>query len=498
MKLFEVNQNEAKLILKEGITHIDDQKLPVEKFLHVLKNLKDFEITEKVDGANLKFGLNMAGRFFTSRMGKEGKEYFSEEEWGKEFKDTAFRSAHLALEQKTDEMMKAGLQIGDIIEVEILFGTKPNAIPYWPNQIILLRAINGDPDIDNISNVLEGEKIEIQIKDVPYTMDGEIIERADESHTWTFSQVQNFSVDVDILNKHLSKDIEILEDFLYAPNVANFRAKSEDGVEKIPTNLEVLAMRGVGEVKEAKELVKDVIDGKRDPETGKRSSKGGGLRYRIKEILLDKLVRTAESSLGPSLEEGGWIEGVVLRSKGTGKDGEDEIYKVVDKDIFTTVNEFNHQVRKFLTGKHKGVNTARETAGILGNLLRDMAEVIGYPELGTNQAKNLLKKFGTSRQEIVRTITSEMDLEKTRFEWIKLIDKVKKLLKVVLEQYKDQYQDKEYADKIGRSHKYDKDIHNRTLQTFAGLFMDFSNWKTEINEANSSEGLVMILIGDKI
>jgi len=498
MKLFEVNLNEAKLILKEGITHIDDQKLPIEKFLHVLKNLKNFEITEKVDGANLKFGLNMAGRFFTSRMGKEGKEYFSEEEWGKEFKDTAFRSAHLALEQKADEMMKAGLEIGDIIEVEILFGTKPNAIPYWPNQIIFLRAIHGDPDIDNIANVLEGQKVEIQIKDVPYTMDGEIIERADENHTWTFSQVQNFSVDVNVLDKHLSKDIRILEDFLYASNIANFRAKSSEGVEKIPTNLEVLAMRGVGEAKEAKELVKDVIDGKRDPETGKRSSKGSGLRYRIKEILLDKLVRTAESSLGPSLEEGGWIEGVVLKSRATGKDGEDEVYKVVDKDIFTTVNEFNYQVRKFLTVKHKGVNTARETAGILGNLLRDMAEVIGYPELGTNQAKNMLKKLGTSRQDIVRTITSEMDLEKTRFEWIKLIDKAEKLLKVVLEQYKDQFQDKEYTDKIGRSHKYDKDIHNRTLQTFAALFMDFSNWKTEINEANSSEGLIMILIGDKI
>ena len=440
----------------------------------------------------------MAGRFFTSRMGKEGKEYFSEEEWGKEFKDTAFRSAHLALEQKIDEMAKAGLQIGDIIEVEILFGTKPNAIPYWPNQIIFLRAINGDPDIDNISNVLEGEKSKIQIKDVPYTMDGEIIERADESHTWTFSQVQNFSVDVGVLDKHLSKDIKILEDFLYAPNIANFIAKNSEGVEKVPTNLEVLAMRGVGEVKEAKEIVKDVIDGKRDPKTGKRSSKGGGLRYRIKEILLDKLVRTAESSLGPSLEEGGWIEGVVLRSKGTGKDGEDEIYKVVDKDIFTTVNEFNHQVRNFLTAKHKGVNTARETAGILGNLLRDMAEIIGYPELGTNQSKNMLKRLGTSRQDIIRTITSNMDLEKTRVGWIKLIDKAEKLLKVVLEQYKDQYQDKEYADKIGRSHKYDKDIHNRTLQTFAGLFMDFSNWKTEINEANSTEELVMILIGDKI
>ncbi|KKN16692.1 hypothetical protein LCGC14_0973330 [marine sediment metagenome] len=498
MKLFEVNQNEAKLILKEGITHIDDQKLPIEKFLHVLKNLKDFEITEKVDGANLKFGLNMAGRFFTSRMGKEGKEYFSEEEWGKEFKDTAFRSAHLALEQQIDEMMKAGLEIGDIVEVEILFGTKPNAIPYWPNQIIFLRAIHGDPDIDNIANVLEGQKSSVEIKDVPYTLDGETIERTDENHTWTFSQVQNFSVDVDELNKQLSEDIKILEEFLYAPNIANFTAKSIEGVEKVPTNLEVLAMRGVSEVKEVKELVKDVIDGERDPITGNRSNKGGGLRYKIKEILLDKLVRTAESSLGPSLEEGGWVEGVVLKSKNTGEDGEDEIYKVVDKDIFTTVNEFNHQVRKFLTAKHKGVNTARETAGILGNLLRDMAEIIGYPELGTNQAKNLLKKLGTSRQEIVRIIISEMDLEKTKVEWIKLIDKAEKLLKVVLEQYKDQYQDKEYTDKIGRSHKYDKDIHNRTLQTFAGLFMDFSNWKTEINEANSSEGLIMILIGDKI
>jgi len=209
MKLFEVNHNEAKLILKEGITHIDDQKLSVEKFLHVLKNLKNFEITEKVDGANLKFGLNMAGRFFTSRMGKEGKEYFSEEEWGKEFKDTAFRSAHLALEQKVDEMMKTGLEIGDIIEVEILFGTKPNAIPYWPNQIIFLKAIHGDPDIDNIANSLEGQKVNVEIKDVPYTLDGETIKRTDENHTWSFSQVQNFndgpSVDSAVLTNLSSK-----------------------------------------------------------------------------------------------------------------------------------------------------------------------------------------------------------------------------------------------------------------------------------------------------
>ncbi len=352
MRLFEVSPKDAKLILSEGITHINDQKISIAKFLEVLKNIKDFEITEKVDGANLWFGLDMEGNFYTSRGKKEGGTFYNQDDWGSDFKDTGFKSAHAALKNKENEIKVAGMNPGDIIEVEVLFGDKPNAIPYWPNQIIFLSVMKGDPDITQIADELEGQTSSIEVSNVPYTDDGITIERKDESHDWTFAKVQKYEVDTDKLEAELAEQMKIFEKFLAQPNIAKLELRNKQQEVSTPTNIEVLALRATKpEIKEAKELVKDVIDGDRDPTTGKRT-KTSGMRFDIKEVLLNNLVRLAQSTLGPSIEEGGWIEGVVLRRQGTGKDGGDELFKVVDHDIFTAVNSFNHQVRGFLTKKH--------------------------------------------------------------------------------------------------------------------------------------------------
>ena len=387
---------------------------------------------------------------------------------------------------------------GDIIEVEVLFGDKPNAIPYWPNQIIFLAIIKGDPDITKIADELEGQVSTINVGDVPYTDDGKTIEHRDELHNWTFAKVQKYEVDIDKLEIELDKHIKKLEIFLSKPNIAKLELENNEQEVRTPTNIEVLALRTTKpEIKEAKELIKDVIDGDRDPITGKRS-KTSGMRFNIKEVLLNNLVRSVQSTLGPSIEEGGWIEGVVLRRQGTGKDGGDELFKVVDHDIFTSVNAFNHQVRGYLTQKHKGPETARETAGILGNLLRDMAIALNHPSLGTIQVKGYLKKFGESPQEIVSAIAKDVNVEKSKIKWTALLDKASKLLVNLLEQYNDQVEGKEFVDSTGRTHKYDETIHKRTLQVFAELTRDFATWKRATLEATDPEELVMILVGDKL
>lgn len=498
MRLFEVSPKDAKLILTEGITHINDQKVPISKFLEVLKNIKEFEVTEKVDGSNLWFGLDMAGNLYTSRGKKEGGTFYNQDDWGSDFKDTGFKSAHAALKNKEKEIKVAGMNPGDIIEAEILFGDKPNAIPYWPNQIIFLTIIKGDPDITAIANELEGQTSTVDVRNVPYTDDGKTIERRDESHNWTFAKVQKYEVDIDKLETELDKHIKKLEKFLSQPNIAKLKLENKEQEVSIPTNVEVLALRVTKpEIKEAKELVKDVIDGDRDPMTGKRT-KTSGMRFDIKEVLLDNLVRSAQSTLGPSIEEGGWIEGVVLRRQGTGKDGGDELFKIVDHDIFTAVNSFNHQVRGFLTKKHKGPKTVRETAGILGNLLRDMATALNHPSLGTIQAKRYLKKFGESPQEIASAIAKDINVSESKIKWTALLDKASKLLKNLLEQYNDQVEGKEFTDSTGRTHKYDETIHKRTLQAFAELTRDFATWKRATSESTAPEELVMILVGDKL
>ena len=495
MKLLEINRDEARLILTEGITHIDDQKIPIEKFIDILKRLEEFEITEKVDGANLWMGLDVEGNFYTSRGKKEGGEFYNQNDWGNAFKDTGFKSAHAALERKVPEMKKAGLSAGDVVEVEVLFGDKPNTIPYWPNQIIFLRRIQGDPDIEGIANALEGKRSEVQVNNVPFTNDGEIIEREDQNHSWSFSKVQKYEPDIAELKSALDAKIKNIENFLVQPNIADLKVTNKTGEERVPTNIEVLGMRATKpEIKEAKEIIKDVIDGSRDSETGKRSGKSG-LRWEIKEILIDKLVRTAQSTLGPTIEQGGWIEGVVLKRP---SEKGDELFKVVDKDIFTAVNKFNYQVRSFLTDKHKGTESPREAAGILGNMLRDMAKVINHPQLGTIQAKRYLEKLGRTPNEKISAIVGDVDLESTKISWIRLLERTEKLLQTLLEQYKDQVADKEYVDPVGRAHKYDDEIDKRTLQVFAELKNDLTTYIQSVSGAKKPEELVMVLIGDKV
>lgn len=497
MRLFEVSPIEAKLLLTEGISHINDQKIPLDRFIEILKNIKEFEITEKVDGANLWFGLDMAGKLYTSRSKKEGGEFYNQNDWGSDFKDTGFKSAHSVLQNSENKIKAAGMNPGDMIEVEILFGNKPNAIPYWPNQIIFLRAVTGDPDIEQIADALEGISVIASVENVPYTDDGRTIKRRDESHNWTFSKVQKYEADIDKLEQELSNHITKLETFLYKSNIANLTIQNKDGTVGKPTNIEVLALRATKpKIKNAKEMVKDVIDGDRDPITGIRSTKGGGIRLEIKEILLNNLVRSAQSSLGPSIEDGGWIEGVVLRR--TTQNGIDELLKVVDHDIFTSVNTFNHQVRNFLTAKHKGSDAPEEAAGILGNLLRKMANAINHPQLGTIQAKRYLKKHGNTPQEIISVISQGIDINTVKPEWTSAIDKTSKIVDDLLDQYNSQVKDKEFVDAAGRTHKYDETIHNRTLQVFAELARDFAAWKKAIAEADTAEQLVMVLIGDKL
>ncbi len=495
MKLFEISPRDAKLLLTEGITHINDQNLPIEKFIEILKNIEEFEVTEKVDGANLWFGLDMEGKLYTSRGGKEGGEFYNQADWGSDFKDTGFKSAHAALKNRENEIQAAGMNPGDVVEVEVLFGEKPNAIPYWPNQIIFLRTIKGDPDIERIADSLEGKTSFAEVENVPYTDDGKTIERKDEAHKWTFSKVQKYEVDADKIKADIDKYIKKLETFLRKPNIAKLTIKNKDGSTGTPTNIEVLGLRATKpEIKEAKELVKDVIDGERDPETGKRSGKTG-IRFDIKEILLNNLVRNAQSTLGPSIEKGGWIEGVVLRRPGIDKD---ELFKVVDQDIFTAVNEFNHQVRSFLVTKHKGPESPDEAAGILGNLLRRMASAIGHPQLGTIQAKRYLKKLGENPQDIVAEIAKNIDLMAVKKKWIVELNKTNKVLEKVLDQYQSQFKGREFIDPTGRTHKYDETIHKRTLQVFADLFKDIKSWKVATDEAKTPEELVMILVGDKL
>jgi len=459
MKLTEVSRNDAKPILVEGITHIDD--LRIDKFLDSIRNLHTYSITEKVDGANLWIGMDIGGRFYTTRAHKGGDVYRTVESWGDKFADAPFKSAHAALVNVSDLLKEHGLREGDIIETEILYGKKPNAIPYNENQIIFLRAIEGEPDIKNLADALEGKQSIITVKNIPLTEDGRSIIFEDTEQTWTFSKVHEYDIDFDGLNEEIKRPLYNLKKFLYAPSVFEMN-------DRKLSNYELLRLRMSPKNKQIKMAVTEVYD---------------DYKQKIKDILLDRLVRQQHSTLGP---EDGWIEGVVLhRDTNEGV----ELIKLVDKEIFTVVNRFNHQVRSHILEKHRSTKTPRENAGIRGNLLRDMATVIGHPELGTYQAKRYMAVNGETLQESSENIAS------MRKECSHLIERCHLILEKALDVYSMQYSNKEFVDSIGRIHKYDSIIHGRTLQAFAETFRELNSWGERIQESETNKDLMEIIYG---
>src|SRR5690606_15992504 len=131
------------------------------------------------------------------------------------------------------------------------------------------------------------------------------------------------------------------------------------------------------------------------------------------------------------------IEGVVLRKETINGD---ELWKLVDREIFTVVNSFNHEVREKVVKKHQSINADNSKAGVMGNMLRDMASSIGYPEIGTTQAKKYLKTISFNPNDIFEYLSRDIDIQRIKNQWEKIITKHYKILGNLLTQYMEQYE----------------------------------------------------------
>lgn len=474
-----------KILTNEGIVHIED--LPVDEFIVAIKNLNQFEISEKVDGANLQFGLDENNKFYTSREGKGGDRYYSIKDWGNKFWQTGFKSAHQALSQVAPLLKKQkAIQSGDIIEVEILFGALPNTVPYTGdvNQIIFLRSIQGTPDIEKIKNILSGKTVSVTTTNVPITNDGKTIEYVEKSYDWAFAKVP--SIDPEIINKkalqkQLLTHVKALENYLNSPS----------GIYEF-SNAEVLAIKLSSRPskidKQDWAQAKQIIANKRTEilENVMRS------KLEIKESLLNGLIRKIQSGFGPSIQQGGWIEGVVARHKLTG-----EQFKIVDKSLFTAINHFNYIVRNKLAKNE----VSDKATSLLGKLLVKMGMSFQMPELGTVRARAALARLGSTPQQIISNLASKIDFNKTKLEWIDLLQKAKNMLSKALDFYsrqREKLQKKVAISGQTRTFSYAGEINNRTLQTFAELFEVLDKKLKAVESAKTSEDLARAYIGDKI
>ena len=181
------------------------------------------------------------------------------------------------------------------------------------------------------------------------------------------------------------------------------------------------------------------------------------------------------------MEDGGWIEGVVIKSP-TGK-----VTKLVDKSTFGKIRESAWSVRNSLTDKAKGVDSK---AGFVGEMYVQMATAIGHPELGTMQAKNYLRK---------NTLTEDtVDFQSVKDYWLNLLTLKEGQLEEKLKKYeKDNTETKvlgNYRVNEERGARLPSHV-QRTMQTFAEIFEQISNFKENIRASVNVQDLYRILVG---
>ncbi len=454
MKLAEVSR---------GISHIED--MPVGEIIEILTNLSNFSITEKVDGAQILFGIDKLG-FYTSRETKGGERIYNEADYGITFASTYMRSSHKLLEQMLPALKGAGLRPGDQVEAEVLYGQVPNVVPYSAdtNYLIFLRTTEGAVNIDRLKQKLDGQVVSVSLVS-PFTDDGRNITLREHTNQWKFARVpiieQNY--DSRLVNRRiaeLSRYLSTTDAFTLQP----LQVVLETPLNKIPSWVADGTWKHVKEyLKERREDIRTDLDKEHI--------------LPLKDVLLNNFVRKTASAFGPSLREGGWIEGVVLRHNTTGK-----MVKLVDKDVFGTLREAAWEKRNMLVERAKSTSGA---SSFMGRLYLDLATSIGHPELGTMQAKNYLRKAGTITEERLNTLSNGVDFKTVQRYWNSLLEIRHADLEVDLDKYA-----KEAFETTA--------IKERTLQTFATSFEKISSLQEATIQAKEVEDLVVALVGKQL
>jgi hypothetical protein len=459
--------------VSRGISHIED--MPVGEIIEILTNLPDFTITEKVDGAQILFGIDETG-FYTSRETKGGTRIYNEADYGITFVSTYMRSTHKLLEQMLPVLKGAGLRSGDQVEAEVLYGQVPNVVPYSAdtNYLIFLRTTEGTVNIDRLKQKLDSQAVSVSLVS-PCTDDGKSITLREQTNNWKFARVPIIekSYDIALISNHLSeirRYLSLKDSFTMQP----LSVILETPLNKIPDWVPAGAWKTTKEyLKERREEICNELD--------------QAHIFPLKTVLLNNFVRETASAFGPPIEEGGWIEGVVLRSNTTGR-----MVKIVDKDVFGAIREMAWQKRNMLTERAKGIY---EASSFMGRLMLDMATSIGHPELGTMQAKNYLRKAGKITEERVSSLAEGTDFDSVRLYWSSLLE----IRHTDLERELDKYE-KEEADLSGTGHHRNLvvAIKEKTKQTFAQAFQQINEFQEATLQAKTTGDLIKALAGKQL
>lgn len=415
--------------MSSSIPHIED--LGPIKLWHVIENLHKFRATEKIDGSQLLFGIDECG-FYTSRETKGGNRIYSADQYSNDFSTTYRKFAHTFLESQLDTLRAAGLSCGDQIEIEVLYGTVPNVVPYSTeiNRVVLLRSTAGSVHLSALAESLAGKTYEVSHR-VPITTDGRNTEMVNLHTRWCLCTVPGVDVIETDLNKLRLDFLNKLRDEMHADS--GIHGMSNIDAYLVPLNRKPGWCQDWSSLKVQLKEHRLVFDKFLD-----------SYKTLLKRELISMFVVGRHSRFG---ELGGWIEGVVLSYK-------DVTVKVVDKKTFSVAREFIWKERHSLMGRHPDNFYIALRSRIL--------ELVNTEREHKRMLESLRCTLDSAEQELAHRL-----------------DKYKKL--------RDSYS----CDIAGVGIiVYNENINNRTLEVYSSLFNKLCSISDILATANDRDSLI--------
>ena len=229
-----------------------------------------------------------------------------------------------------------------------------------------------------------------------------------------------------------------------------------------------------------------------------KSSAGDALCRRIKRSLMSDLAKNGSflsSKLGKDPEDQD-MEGFVL--SGDGKQ-----IKLVDRDLFTSVNEFNFKIRNDLNGAVMSddlESSLQNRGGIFGTCKIRIANLFDVRDLAKSaKARKIFAAHkGKTPMETVSNFAKSLkiaDFEQYRIKISAILADTERELKERLEQFKVESADYKIKLKNGKDVEFSEESRKRTLLAFAELNKEIKELQRKIKEAKSLEELIIAIYG---
>ncbi|MCK9529407.1 MAG: hypothetical protein M0R77_02390 [Gammaproteobacteria bacterium] len=341
-----------------GIRHLCDEKIKDDEFQYFIDNIGKFEVTEKVDGSNLSFGLDENGVLYMSRDKKDGRKpgrtiYEARHILGKHF--AKYMEVIHSFVQTGAISMKAGTEV----EIEIIDTPVTNVVPYDEHQMIVLCVESGSLSINT-------ETIDVS-----------------NHGTWSFKMNRPYKIDYDAVQALFKQGL----------------SRSEALVQMKKTLLDIPSQYGTN-----------------NPDS--------------------------------------WIEGLVFKNG-------DMIYKLVNKDRFTIMNKFLHEIRKKLSAPKPGVAS---TGGIYQELISEIATHYSCGPLATSQKKRWVLSNPTWSQLI--SLNDSMFFNRNYIIIKAIVGKYLKMVNDMEDDYLSSYKSMFIETPYGKCY-IDEYTHQRNLDAFS-------------------------------